>query len=322
MPHQVARVPAQLNVNFTMFEATRVAASWVEAGRRQDLVVVPTVSSQEAWTRSGMPPHRIRICPLGVDPELFARDQTPLPLTAPDGQPASRYRTRFLNVSQVGPRKNLRGLLRAWLDATSRSDDAVLILKISDGGGSPDAYRREVALSESAVGKSFAAAAPVIHVRQIFGDSEMPRLYAAATDYISLSHGEGWDLPMMEAAASGLRLIAPDHSAYRAWLDPSIATMIRSREVPAGHDGDSATAALFEGANWWDPDHGEAVEAIRAAIERGADRPPPARQRILSEFTWARAADRLIDILEDLQPMAEQLKLAEAFRASRKPAGA
>jgi glycosyltransferase involved in cell wall biosynthesis len=316
MPHQVIRVPGKLNVNFTMFEATRVPPSWVAEGRRQDLLIVPTRSSEEAWVRSGMPPHRIRLCPLGVDPGLFAQEHAPLPLTTADGQPAARYRTRFLNVSQIGPRKNISGLLQAWIEATSATDNAVLILKTDSAA----AYRREAACAESEAGKRLIAAAPVIHLQQTFGAAEMPRLYAAATHYFSMSHGEGWDLPMMEAAASGLTPIAPDHSAYRTYLDDSVATMIPSREVPADYAGDPETAALFEGANWWAPDHQEAVAAVRAAIRGDGPCRASARQRVLSEFTWEAATDRLIQILGELQPMADKLRLVAAFRASRKTA--
>jgi glycosyltransferase involved in cell wall biosynthesis len=300
MPHQVARISGKLNVNFTMFEATRVPAPWVDLARKVDLVIVPTESSRAAWVHGGTPEDRVRICPLGVDADFFRAGASPLPL------PASSRSRRFLNVSDLNPRKNLDGLLRAWADATTPEDDAALILKVGGPG----------ALPPIDVGE----AAPVVVLRQTFGRDEMPRLYASATHYISLSHGEGWDLPMMEAGACGLRLIAPDHSAYPAYLDRSIAALIPSPETPAVYDGDPATAALFAGANWWTPGHEEAVAAIRRSI-RGEDTPAAsARDCIATRFTWAQAADRLLEILDELQPRIRQLRLVEEFRASRKPA--
>jgi glycosyltransferase involved in cell wall biosynthesis len=131
----------------------------------------------------------------------------------------------------------------------------------------------------------------------------MPRLYTAATHYISLSHGEGWDQAMVEAAASGLTLIAPDHSAYRAYLDASVARMIPSREAPARFTGDPGLQALFAGASWWTPDEAAAAGAIRAAIEGRDVGKRTARARILSELTWERAARRLMRILEDVRPV-------------------
>src|SRR5579862_4732896 len=71
MPHQVQPDPGKLNVNFTMFEASHVLPEWIRRNRTHDLLILPTASSQRAWQDSGMPPHRIRICPLGVDASVF-----------------------------------------------------------------------------------------------------------------------------------------------------------------------------------------------------------------------------------------------------------
>lgn len=68
-----------------------------------------------------MPPHRIRVCPLGVDSDVFAPSAEALTPRQP--------RTQFLNISEFGPRKNLGGLLRAWMDAMRPDDDALLTIK-------------------------------------------------------------------------------------------------------------------------------------------------------------------------------------------------
>ena len=65
--------------------------------------------------------------------------------------------------------------------------------------------------------------------------------------------------------------------------------MLPSHEVPVEYGGDAATAELFKGACWWQPDRDAAIRAIRAAIEgRDSDRSSP-RDRIVNEFTWERA---------------------------------
>jgi hypothetical protein len=55
-------------------------------------------------------------------------------------------------------------------------------------------------------GRDFADAAPVLLINEVLGDRQLRALYRTATHYISMSHGEGWDMPMMEAAAA--RVIA------------------------------------------------------------------------------------------------------------------
>jgi glycosyltransferase involved in cell wall biosynthesis len=106
--------------------------------------------------------------------------------------------------------------------------------------------RRQIEIAEERSGKRLRDAAPIRFLFDVFADAAMPSLYAAATHYISMSFGEGWDQTMMEAAAMGLKLIAPDHSSYREYLDPSIATLVPSREVPAVYGKSYAGEELWQ----------------------------------------------------------------------------
>jgi glycosyltransferase involved in cell wall biosynthesis len=300
-PQYAVPVKGRRNANFTMFEASRIPREWVRQNRRHDMVILPTDSSRRAWVKSGTPDRRIRLCPLGINAGLYASTAEPMQIVLPDGTPVSRFRTRFLNVSELSARKNLPGLLRAWTLATRRGDDAVLILKCGEWvHGAREMFEWQWAAWEKKAGKRLSDAAPVMFLHNIYPDREMPGLYAAATHYISMSFGEGWDQSMMEAAASGLRLIAPAHSAYLSYLDPACATLLPSREAPVFFSGDPHTAALFRGANWWEPDEDAAVSAIRAAIDGTDLKTASPRQRILSDFTWGKAAARLIEVLSEI----------------------
>jgi glycosyltransferase involved in cell wall biosynthesis len=307
MPHQVVPDAHRITINHTMFEATRIAPHWVEHHRNHDVIILPTESSRRAWINSGVPEEKIRLCPLGINAALFSRPMHPLALQRDNGEPLAGYRVRFFNVSELGPRKNLVGLLRAWLQATSPRDDAVLMMKMGCyAPGWREEFRRQIELLQQQVGKQLADAAPVHFIHDLFSDADMPRLYAAATHYISMSFGEGWDQAMVEAAASGLKLIAPNHSAYMAYLDPSIAHLIPCREVQAVFAGGGDTGLLFQGANWWEPDEGDAIAAIRAAIDGRDGDTASARERILTEFTWEKATQRLIAIVSEAEARGKQ----------------
>lgn len=302
MPHQLVPFHGLANANYTMFEATRIHPMWVAHNRTHDLVILPTGSSKRAWVASGVPEDLIRLCPLGINAKLFSKPATPLALRRDNGDPIGDFKARFLNLSELGPRKNLVGLLRVWLKATSRQDDAILIVKLgSYVPGLLDQFRRQIDEMQAQVLKRLEEAAPVHIIRDFYADAEMPGLYAAATHYISMSFGEGWDQPMVEAAASGLHLIAPNHSAYPTYLDPSVADLIPSREIPAVFPGGGVIGSLFRSASWWEPDEDSAVRYVQSAI-RGTDvgKASP-RERILSEFTWERSTQRLIAILSEVE---------------------
>jgi hypothetical protein len=132
----------------------------------------------------------------------------------------------------------------------------------------------------------------------------MPRLFAAATDYISLSCGEGWDQAMAEAAATGLNLIAPDHSGYQGYLDDEVAHLIPSREVPATFPGGDWVGRLFDGVHWWQPDVRHAEALIRAAIDGTAPPKQSAHERMAERFRWDQATVRLAEILGEAAELA------------------
>jgi glycosyltransferase involved in cell wall biosynthesis len=295
-----ARDPWVPNINFTMFESTRIPPMWAVAHRFADVIVVPTEHSRQAWVASGVPEEKLQLARLGVRTDLFRPGVPSLEVEDVDGRPFASYAVRLLNVSEVGPRKNLVGLIEAWLSATHRGDDAVLAIKVGEHSASARAELEwTVAEAQQRAGRRVSQAAPITFIRRLLPDADLPRLFALGTHYVSLSHGEGWDLAMIQAAASGLRLIAPRHSGYLAYLDDDIATLVDVREEPAATEPGSWAHALFAGMTWWSPDEGHAAAAIRAAVEGRDVHRLPARERMVEHFTWDHAADELLAVVDE-----------------------
>ncbi|WP_188263200.1 tetratricopeptide repeat protein [Azospirillum tabaci] len=301
IPLAVERVPGLASVTFSMFEGTRIPPAWRRQCEHSDLIIVPTESSRTAWAAQGYPDDRLRVCPLGVDPEDSDSGAPAPTMVDPRGRLVSSYRHRFINVSDFIPRKNIDGLLRVWLRSTARTDDAVLILKL--GKGSNPAFGAElgelVRRTEAAVGKRMADAAPVVLINQLLSDGDMTGLLRAATHYWSMSHGEGWDLPLSKAGAMGLGLIAPRHSAYVDYLDDRVARLIPAAVRPARLPYSEQAYPPFHGLDWWNPDEDAAAGILTAIIRGGDTGPPSARDHLVQGFTWTRAADRLLAILDD-----------------------
>lgn len=299
MPQQVRVDPGMKHVNYTMFEADGIPASWAAQARRVDLTVVPTTACRDAWVRSGAPAERVSVSPLGVDPVRFDGSARPLSLDFPNGEEIGSRRFRFLNMGELRPRKNQLALIRTWLSATTPEDDAVLLLKL--GVFQPRAlqqFQDDLTRMLQGLGRKIHDGAPIAFLTDVLPPDAIPALYAAATHYVSMSCGEGWDLPMMEAGASGLSLVAPNHSAYKDYLSTEIADFIPVTERPAVFEGSMAAEdrIFFKGHSWWPPDEEQAAAIIREIID-GARPPRTAADVLRREFSWERSTRRLIGVL-------------------------
>lgn len=293
IPSVLEPVPGLATVLFSMFEARTIPPDWLAFCRGLHHLIVPTPSSAEAWIRAGFPADRVSLCPLGVDPAPQAGTVAAMPVHDASGRRLADYSVRIANVSDFTERKNLDGLIRAWVRATSRDDDAALVLKIGKGHpGEEGRISAFLARAAASAGRTLDQAAPVFVVSGQFSDDEMTSLLAGATHYWSMSHGEGWDLPMTQAGAMGLGLIAPCHSAYLGYLDESVAAMIPCRTVPG--------YPPYVGIEWWEPDEAVAAEIV-AGIVRGRSGPAPsARERLARDFNWSRSTDRLLGVLREI----------------------
>lgn len=303
MCRDTQRMPGMRNVHYTMFEADRIPQSWVDVARTQDCTIVPTQAAREAWVASGVAEHSVRISPLGVKSDYFSAPSEAMPLVLPDGRAMSSFSHRFLNVAELRPRKNHLGLLRSWLRATRRGDDAILILKGS--AFQPRVipqFHADVMALQQAEGRSLADAAPVLVLAGFCTDAQIRSLYRSATHYISMSHGEGWDLVMMEAAVAGLKLIAPKHTAYAEYLRDDEVAFLPAPPGPATFEGamGAEDRLFFDGLSWWNPDEEAAADVIRRIVagdDAVTGNPPGAR--LAREFAWPRAARKLLEAIGD-----------------------
>lgn len=129
------------------------------------------------------------------------------------------YDFNFLCVAQWGPRKNLPNTIQ-WFLEEFKNDEVGLICKINHSNNSLfDRISCENALQELI--KPYGDKKCKIYL--LHGDmneQEIHDLYIhpQIKAIINFGHGEGFGLPLWEAAYSGLPVIAPDYSGHRDFL--------------------------------------------------------------------------------------------------------
>jgi len=264
---------------------------WVAAWRDAvDDLWAYTDYVRDMYLRAGMPPDRVHVVPLGVDCDRFR------PGLAPLGSLPAKKGVRFLYVGGTIARKGFDVLLNAWQKAFGPDDSVELLIKDMGGKTTYAGQTGEAAVRKIQESGRFAT----IHYRNDdLAPSELPALYASGDVLVHPYRGEGFGLPIAEAMACGLPVIATRGGAAddfcgadEAWMIPSTRSLL-----PNGRVGDTETV---EPAWWLEPSEEALVAALReAALDAGlrASKGRMARERILGGFTWAHAVARAQDRL-------------------------
>ena len=133
-------------------------------------------------------------------------------------------------------RSNWPRLISAFCWAFRDTSDVTLVLRITQADLAT--YYVEV-LTVLRQLSPFTCRVVVLHGEQ--DESQLARLYQAASFYVNSSHSEGLCLPLMEFMARGKPAIAPDHSAMEDYIDESVAFVVKSSAEPAVWPQDART---------------------------------------------------------------------------------
>jgi glycosyltransferase involved in cell wall biosynthesis len=203
---------------FTMMETQTVHPDFVRSLNCYDECWTPTSWNRETFRASGVS-IPINVVPLGVNPEVFKPDH---PGKLPEAELLSTKRIGakeipggfvFVTMYQPTFRKGLPILLEAFATAFANDPEAALILAttIHSYGN----VERELAKRCSR--------ARVYGLRGTLSEKQLANLFCSSHAYVSASVGEGWNLPLCEAAACGIPVVAGRHTAHAEILSDETA---------------------------------------------------------------------------------------------------
>lgn len=252
-------------------------------------IVTPSQWSKAGFIQGGADPQRVAVVPHGVAPRVFH------PLS-PDERESLRRDFclegfTFLCIGSMTANKGLAPLLKAFAQLSLEYPDIQLVMKGLDA-----LYPSLDLLQQHASGLSEAEFQRVqdrlIYLGQTLNTRDMARLYQAADVYVSPYSAEGFNLPVLEAAACGTPVICTAGGPTDDFTDRQFALPVRSTK----------TATIQAGANGWmlQPDSAHLLEQMRRARENPAfceSAHLKAPEWIQSRFSWKNATARLLEVL-------------------------
>ena len=126
----------------------------------------------------------------------------------------------FLCVAQLGPRKNVETLIRCFVEKFKDNEDVGLIIKANSAKNSKIDRHHTLRKFKHLLSTFKDKKCKVYLLHGYLNDEEMAGLYThpKVKAFVSATHGEGFGLPIFEAACYGLPVITTDWSGHLDFL--------------------------------------------------------------------------------------------------------
>ncbi|EKD41254.1 MAG: hypothetical protein ACD_73C00790G0002 [uncultured bacterium] len=208
-PEEMFRFTGSKKIGYTVFETEIISASGMNQLKQLNQVWVPTQWGKEILVKNGLSAAAIRVVPEGVDTQVFSPEGTGFDqLKQIEGY-------KFLSVGKWEERKGIRELLQSFDGAFNESDQVYLVLYYP----SHVSALQKINVNDEVNKLNLSNRKKVIVVDTLLPrEQDMAHLYASCDAYVSASKAEGWGLPITEAMASGLPVIAPFYSGPTEYL--------------------------------------------------------------------------------------------------------
>lgn len=269
LPNEWSPFLGNFNIGITAgVETDKCNPAWIDCVNRMDMIIVPSEFTKQSFMNTG----EVKV-PIIVIPESF-------PEVFQTGEPKHlelnlQTKFNFLVVGQLtgnnveNDRKNLPFTIKWLSEIFSDCPDVGIIVKTNSGTLTQLDKRNVETIFSKMVTEVSKPNGPTFYLMHgHMTDEEMLGLYKhpSIKGFLTLTHGEGYGLPILEAAACGLPVIATNWSGHLEFLKHGkfIAVDKMLEVIPKSRiDGQ----IWIEGTKWANPIEMDAKRRLRKFYE-------------------------------------------------------
>ena len=309
---------APINIGFTAgMETTKVTPQWIEMSNTVDKILTVSNHSKQVYENT------IYDAKTPTGERVFFRTSTPIEVTHYPIRSTEQeevdieldYDFNFLTVAQMGPRKNMQNTI-AWFVEEFKDEEVGLLVKTNMANCCTADY-----LHCEHVLKDLLSRFPdrKCKVYMLHGDltaKQMNYLYnhPKIKCYATITHGEGFGLPIFESVYNGLPVIAPSWSGHVDFLyAPSNSKKQKNRMRPHFSRvdytlGQIPPEVVWEGvipadSMWCYPKEQSFKECLRDVYKNHTRLKSQAKRlqkHIAKEFATEKQLDAFVNAIDDM----------------------
>ena len=217
------KIYAPVNIGYTAaVETDRISKNWAVASNMMESLIVPSQHAQaslqriskEGETQSETIP-KVEVPISVVNYSHESRETEELDLSVVETE------FNFLVVAQLSPRKDVYNSIKYFIEEFKSDPTAGLILKIHNRNcATKDRFDTLKKLREFVDDTAPERKCKIYMIHGDMTPDQMHSLYrnTKVNAFLTTSHGEGFGLPIFEAASAGLIVLSPDWGGQRDFL--------------------------------------------------------------------------------------------------------
>ena len=246
----------KINIGISAFvETDKCNPAWVDRCNRMDLIIVPSNFTKDVVKRSGILTKKIKVVP-----EYF--NQKILDKNIEESFDQIKTSFNFLMMAQLtdlnpaNDRKNILNTIKSFCETFEGNKDVGLIIKTSTGKYSKEDKKITTATMKNLLSKVRKTDFPRVYL--LHGDmssKEIADLYNSAKTnvFLSATRGEGYGIPLIDAAAAGMPVIATNWSGHLDFLEDNFLKIdYQLSDIP---ENKIDNRIFFKNFKWASPDN-------------------------------------------------------------------
>lgn len=241
LPDDLVRCDAPRRIAWTMWESDKIPdgsltdfGDWTALlNNNADQLVVPCQENAEVFRTCGVA-LPITVLPYGLDDELWPYVERP-----------ERDTFTVVQFGDLSSRKGVAEGIAAFQRAFPIEQNVRLVLKTQAGRFA------------GRFGVPSFSDSRIVAIDQTWTRGQLANFLHSADCFLWLSRGEGFGLPPLQAALTGLPVITTTHTGMGAYYDKRYFYGVQARKAPSPMGG-----------SWYDPDVDDAAAKLREVYER------------------------------------------------------